>query len=104
MSYVCTPYTIYIGNIHMHMCACAHTHTHTHTHTHVHENAYILCAHISDDVKLLISHITAPDIHDMNIYHNMTSYTLLTCKSRANHNEEAGKHAGYNNELYMTWH
>ena len=28
---------------------------------------------------------------------------LRTCKSHANHNEEAGKHAGYNNELYMTW-
>ena len=33
----------------------------------------------------------------------MTSHTLLTCKSHANHNEEAGKHAGYNNELYMMW-
>ena len=26
----------------------------------------------------------------------MRSHTLLTCKSHANHNEEAGKHAGYN--------
>ena len=32
----------------------------------------------------------------------MTSYTLLTCKSHAYHNKEAGKHAVYNNELYMT--
>ena len=46
---------------------------------------------------------TSPHIHDMNIYHDMTSHTLLTCKSHANYNEEAGKHAGYNNELYMTW-
>ena len=30
--------------------------------------------------------------------------TLLTCKSHTNHKEEAGKHAGYNNELYMMWH
>ena len=30
----------------------------------------------------------------------LTSHALLTCKS---HDEEAGKHAGYNNELYMTW-
>ena len=29
--------------------------------------------------------------------------TLLTCKSHTNHKEEAGKHAGYNNELYMMW-
>ena len=36
----------------------------------------------------------------MNIYHDMTSHTLLTYKLHANHNEEAGKHAGYNNELY----
>ena len=36
----------------------------------------------------------------MNIYHYTTSHTLLKCKSHANHNEEAGKHAGYNNELY----
>ena len=48
-------------------------------------------------------HITAPHIHYMNIiYHNMMSHTLLTCKSHANHNEGAGKHAGYNNELYIT--
>ena len=39
----------------------------------------------------------APHIHDMNIYHDMTSNTLLTCKSHADHNEEAG----YNNEMYM---
>ena len=39
-------------------------------------------------------HITAPHIHDMNIYHSMTSqtsYTLLTCKLHATHNEGAGK-------------
>ena len=29
--------------------------------------------------------------------------TLLTCKSHINHKEEAGKHVGYNNELYMMW-
>ena len=33
----------------------------------------------------------------------MTSYTLHTCKSHTYHNKEAGKHAVYNNELYMTW-
>ena len=33
----------------------------------------------------------------------MRSHTLLTCKSHANHNEEAGKNVGYNNELYMMW-
>ena len=54
-------------------------------------------------METFISHITAPYIHDMNIYHNMTSHTLLACKSRANHIEEAGKHVGYNNELYMMW-
>ena len=27
----------------------------------------------------------------MNIYHDMTSHKLLTCKSYANHNEGAGK-------------
>ena len=27
--------------------------------------------------------------------------TLLTCKSHISHKEEAGKHVGYNNELYM---
>ena len=39
----------------------------------------------------------------MNIYHVMTSHTLLTCKSHANHIEEASKHSSYNNELFMTW-
>ena len=34
------------------------------------------------------------------MYHDMMSHTLLTCNS---HDEETGKHAGYNNELYMTW-
>ena len=46
----------------------------------------------------------ASHIHDMNIYHDMTSHTFLTCKSHANHNEEAGKHVSYNSELYMMWH
>ena len=45
----------------------------------------------------------APHIHDMNIYHDVMSHTLLVCKSHANHNEGAGKHAGYNNEQYMIW-
>ena len=36
----------------------------------------------------------------MNIYHDMMSHSLLTCKSQVNHNEGAGKHAGYNNEQY----
>ena len=44
-------------------------------------------------------HITYHSSHNMIIYYDMTSHTLLTCKSYANHNEEAGKHAGYNNEL-----
>ena len=39
--------------------------------------------------------------YEMNIYHDMTSHKLRACKSHANCNEEADKHAGYNNELYM---
>ena len=35
--------------------------------------------------------------------YDITLHTLFTWKSHANHNEEAGKHANYNNELYMTW-
>ena len=35
----------------------------------------------------------------MNIYHKIKSHTLLTCKSHTTRNEEAGKYAGYNNEL-----
>ena len=35
-----------------------------------------------------------------SIYHNKTSHTLLTRKSNANHNKDAGKHAGYNNCIY----
>ena len=41
--------------------------------------------------NFFISHVKAPHIHDMNIYHDMTLHTLLTCKSHANHNEDAGK-------------
>ena len=39
----------------------------------------------------------APHIHDMNIYHDMTSHTLLTCKSHiaTNHNEGAGYNKNY---------
>ena len=49
-------------------------------------NWYVLVMCI---MKTFLTHITAPHIHDMNIYHDMTSHTLLTCKSHANHNEEA---------------
>ena len=43
----------------------------------------------------------APHIHYMNIYHDMMSHIFLTCKSHANHTEEASKHTSYNNEMYM---
>ena len=64
--------------------------------------SYILVICITETLHITL-HVTALNIHDMNIYHDMTSHTLLTCKLHANHNEEAGKHAGYNNELYMMW-
>ena len=38
--------------------------------------------------QLFISHITAPHIHDMNIYHDMMSQRLL----HANHNQGAGNY------------
>ena len=43
----------------------------------------------------------APHIHDMNIYHDMTSHTLFTCKSHANHNEEADKQVIIMNSMWL---
>ena len=55
----------------------------THSFTHIHTSDVYQISQ-----KLFISHIMAPH---MNIYHDMMSHTLLTCKSHASHTEGAGK-------------